>query len=165
MLESTDTEGNLKIRVFWDVTLRRWINDSRRFDKKYCIPLQDTTVFCTEEFNFIKVAIIPSPLTDGYLSSYLTLRLASRSTDSKIFEELTWWNNVRNPLGSRFRWTYGLKRRSTVTWLKGLRVRMPLSVCSFDCCVIYVMFRWRPPRRADDLFRKAILCMCVCVCA
>ena len=43
----------------------------------------------TEEINFVKFATTASQLTDGFLSSYLALRLASRFTGSRLFEELT----------------------------------------------------------------------------
>jgi len=43
----------------------------------------------TEELNFVKVAITALHLAEGYLSSYLALRLASKFTGNKLFEELT----------------------------------------------------------------------------
>ena len=141
MLESTDTEGNFKIRVFlrcYVASLGKWLSTFRQ--KSIAVLFRVKLPLWTEEFNFVKVAMTASHLADGYLSSYLAIRLASRFIGRKAFEEVTWRNNVRNPLDSRFRCPCGLKSRSTDAWLMGLRVRMPLSVWRFVWCDSCVMF-------------------------
>jgi hypothetical protein len=83
---SIATERIFKIHVFWDVTLCRWVNGFRRFEKSIAFLFRAKQFSLIQELNLTNVALTTSYIADGNMLSYLVLQLSSNCIVNMLFE-------------------------------------------------------------------------------